>query len=267
MLLLINKCEELKIKFPQTLQECEATAQAFKGKSSRGVIKKCVGAVDGWLCRIRCPRVTETADVMAYFSGHYSMYGLNVQAVSDANGKCIYLAVCQPGVCPDGKAYDGSTLAQLVESLPYGFHIIGDCAYVASNKLLTPYSGKSMGDRSKDSFNFHLSQLRIRIEQLFGMLCNKFLIFERPLKVPLVKVADLIHCAFRLHNFCVDQRVYAVPFENYNPVVEEPNYLPYLDHENNGTFGRSRVRESIAAMLEDAGIFRPQYNRTRNVNN
>jgi len=32
----INKCEELKIKFPQTLQEYEATAQAFKGKSSRG---------------------------------------------------------------------------------------------------------------------------------------------------------------------------------------------------------------------------------------
>ena len=99
------------------------------------------------------------------------------------------------------------------------------------------------------------------------MLCNKFLIFERPLKVPLVKVADLIHCAFRLHNFCVDQRVYAVPFENYNPVVEEPNYLPYLDHEKNGSYGRSRVRESIAAMLEDAGIFCPQCNRTRNVNN
>jgi hypothetical protein len=192
------------------------------------------------------------------------MFGLNIQAVSDANGKCIFLAVCEPGVCPNGKAYNGSTLALLVESLPYGYYIVGDCAYIASNKLLTPYSGRSMGDRSKDSYNFHLSQLRIRIEQLFGMLCNKFLIFETPLKIPLMKMAALIHCAFRLHNFCVDRRVYAVPFLNYNPVVDEPNYLPYLDHTNNGHLRRSPVRESIAAMMEDHGIFRPQYNRSRN---
>ena len=213
------------------------------------------------MCRIVPPSVNETDDVLSYFSGHYQCYGINVQAACDALGRCTHLSVQDTGVTPDCQVFSGSSLSDSVNGLPYGYYVVGDCAYIISNKFLTPYSGRNKDDRSKDSFNFHLSQLRIRIEQVFGMIVNKFLIFQSPLKVPLRKVKDLVQCAFRLHNFCVDRRQYKVPVARYNPVIDEPFYMPFLDHDNNAQFGRSSVRDAIRARLEDDGTFRPQYNR------
>jgi len=56
----------------------------------------------------------------------------------------------------------------LVEQLPEGFYVVADDVYCLSSTLLIPYSGREKQDKSKDAFNFFLSQLRIQIEQAFG---------------------------------------------------------------------------------------------------
>jgi len=48
----INKCPELDITFPTDSVGLKRLALGFTGKSSFGVIDGCVGALDGWLCRI-----------------------------------------------------------------------------------------------------------------------------------------------------------------------------------------------------------------------
>jgi len=47
-------------------------------------------------------------------------------------------------------------------------------AYICSETLLTPLSGVDKEDPAKDAFNFYLSQLRIRIEQIFGLMTQKW---------------------------------------------------------------------------------------------
>jgi len=44
-------------------------------------MKGAVGALDGGLCRIKTPRLSETLNVKGYFSGHYQTMGVNVQAM------------------------------------------------------------------------------------------------------------------------------------------------------------------------------------------
>jgi hypothetical protein len=90
-----------------------------------------------------------------------------------------------PGKTIDVNAYRHSKIAELIESLPVGYFVVGDNAYMNSNHLLlVPYPGESTPD-DKDTFNFFLSQLRIRVENTFAQLVGKWGVFWRPLTIPL----------------------------------------------------------------------------------
>jgi len=54
-----------------------------------------------------------------------------------------------------------------------------------------------------DSFNFHLSQLRINVECAFGMLVQRWGIFWRQLRCKFDNLAVVVTCAVKLHNLCV----------------------------------------------------------------
>eukprot|EP00960_Hanusia_phi_P005371 156075-Hanusia_phi.AAC.1 len=65
--------------------------------------------------------------------------------------------------------------------LPNDMYVVGDAAYKAIPNVLTPFEGSKLAVWH-DSFNFHLSQLRINIEYAFGMLINRWGIFWRGLR-------------------------------------------------------------------------------------
>ena len=60
-------------------------------------------------------------------------------------------------------------LSLMIQKMPLRRFVVGDNAYVCSETLLTPFSGVEK-DPSKDAFSLYLSQLRIRIEQTFGLM-------------------------------------------------------------------------------------------------
>ena len=75
-----------------------------------------------------------------------------------------------------------------------------------SDELLTPYPGKLLpGDQ--DAFNFYLSQLRVNIEQAFGILVGQWGILWRSLRVQFADRNGLIIALFRLRNFLCDEKV------------------------------------------------------------
>ena len=82
---------------------------------------------------------------------------------------------------------------------------IGDNAYVCSETLLTPFSGIEKDDTSKDAFNFYLSQLRIHIEQTFGLMTGKWRILCHPPQIKLKNVGKVFMFITRLHNFCINE--------------------------------------------------------------
>ena len=178
----------------------------FTAISSHGILNNCVTAIDGWLCHIRVPSSKETPNVTACFSGHYQCYGLNVQAACDADCRFTALSVMCPGGTGDSKALHGSALYEIIENLPITFYVVGDNAYTLSLKLLIPYCGRQKSEASRDAFNFYLSQLRIRIEQAFGLLVTKWRVFKKPVELKLKGATKLIEAVFCLHNFCIDER-------------------------------------------------------------
>ncbi|CAB1100982.1 unnamed protein product [Ectocarpus sp. CCAP 1310/34] len=162
--------------FPLTEEGCMRNANRFKEKSTDGIFSWVVAAVDGLFIKAKAPYAKDTANVLAY------------------------------GSTNDWVAWNRYFLAKAVARLPTGFHIIGDAAYPIGEKLLTPYPGRLL-PAGEDSFNFHLSQLRVKIEQSFGILVSTWGILWRPLRVQFAGRADLITALFHLHNFLQDEKV------------------------------------------------------------
>jgi hypothetical protein len=57
----------------------------------------------------------------------------------------------------------------------------------------------------RDAFNFYLSQLRIRIEQAFGLMTMKWSILRNTLLTSLATASKILQVCARLHNFVIDQ--------------------------------------------------------------
>lgn len=168
-----------------------------------------------------------------------------------------------PGGANDVRAYDGCNLSSMVESLPYGYYIVGDNAYVATEHLLTPFAGRSKNDPTKDAFNFHLSQMRIRIEQAFGFFTNKWRVFRRPSELNLKNASLLVHACMRMHNYCIDNREFVPPEVILNPSEFEPDFEATHSTEVQSN-GRSYIRNRICEFIKQNGFERPFYNVQRN---
>jgi DDE superfamily endonuclease len=108
--------------------------------------------------------------VCSYFSGHYQCYGVNVQAECDHLSRFTYIAVAGPGVMNDSIAIHEVDIGEIIEMLQFGFCVIGDCAYNATEHLIPLFSGADKLKLKLDDFNFFGSQLRIRIKMAFGMM-------------------------------------------------------------------------------------------------
>ena len=111
----------------------------------------------------------------------------------------------------------------MIKKLPLRKFVISDNAFVCSENLLTPFSGLDEDEPAKDAFNFYLSQLRICIEQTFGMMTTKWRILCRPLQVHLKHVGKIFMCIIRLHNF---NEVYVCVINSEDNLENEPGYIP-----------------------------------------
>lgn len=171
-----------------------------------------VSATDGLFVKMKAPSAKNTSNTLSYYSGSKTGFGFNVQATCDANYRFSMISIIAPGAANDWSAWNRSALAKATMRLPDGYHIIGDAAYPISEKLLTPYPGKNL-PQDQDSFNFHLSQLRVKIEQSFGILVSTWGILWKPLSVAFSGRSDVIVAVFRLHNFCRDEQTPEVAAE------------------------------------------------------
>jgi DDE superfamily endonuclease len=193
----------LSFEFPKNPDDA---AGQFQRISSNEAIKGCVACIDGYLLEIQTPSANETGNVKAYYSGHYSTYGINVQAACDHKSRFVSVCVASPGGVNDIAAFRKTTMSKLIQNLPIGKFVIGDCAYACSEHVLTPFSGNDRLEPKQDSYNFYISQLRIRIEMAFGLLTQRWQILKRPLRTKLDKAGKVFMCLTRLHNFCINER-------------------------------------------------------------
>jgi hypothetical protein len=265
----ILTCDALRIRHPEAGDDWETVRSKFHSKSEEGIIRGCVGAIDGFFQPTKCPTVKDTnGNVRAYFSGHYNRYGLNCQALCDSDLRFLFFGVMGPGNKSDQPAYEQTGLAEIIENLPAGLFIAADAAYVVTEHVLIPFTGSQRQDRVKDTFNFFLSQLRIRIENAFGLLTTKWRILRKPLECSLKTNADILQICALLHNYVIDNKEddsatdTSLEGPNIRAMSESPlgwGYLPTVEPLETQP-GTSQTRDAILRHIHRNGFCRPKRN-------
>ena len=177
------------------------------------------------------PTAVNTPNVLSYYSGSKCGYRMNVQATCDSNYHFCSMSCIAPGATIDWTAWNRSDESKAVEQLPAGFYMLGDATYPLSDKFFIPYSGKNLPP-DKDASNFFLGQLRVKIEQAFGILVGQWYNLWRPLWVQFAGRGDLITALFRLHNFLRDEQVQPIHRSEEDPELglfrpQSPPATPY----------------------------------------
>lgn len=196
----------LDIYLPTSDEELEALAAGWTQKSSAdGCYHGLLLALDGYLSTRTVPDRTECPNASDFFSGHKKLPAVNVQAAVDHMLRFRYIAVASPGKVNDGRAFlKCRGLLQWLQILDPKFYICADNAYPLSNQILVPFKGAQAIPIYNSSYNFYLSQLRIRVELAFGRMTTKFRILRTKMTCKVATQSKIIQAVARLHNFIID---------------------------------------------------------------
>ena len=206
----VNKLDEFKIEYPESADKQDEIARGFQA-ASKANIDICAGAIDGILIWMEKPsqKNAETAKVsqQKFLCGRKGKFGLNCQAVSDANGRILDISIGYGGSSLDCLAFERSELYERCENgLMKNVKVLfGDNAYLNTDYMATPYTNVSGNPEyaTKDNYNIHHSQLRIRVECCFGMLVQRWGRLRMALhhSLTISRIVALVNCLARLHNF------------------------------------------------------------------
>ncbi|XP_037942584.1 protein ALP1-like [Teleopsis dalmanni] len=166
----------------------------------------------------------------AYFS-RQRIYSIKLQVVCDHKLRIMHALVGNPGSYHDSKIFKKSHIATNSAFLFTGEEwIAGDSAYQLTKHLITPYRTNSslMNIEQQNKFNKRHSQYRVRVENCFGILKEKFC----SLKQMRIKIKDkksqkffnswiLVCCV--LHNILLEDRNFS-QFESENSERCEAQY-------------------------------------------
>lgn len=213
---------------------------------------------------------------------------MNVQAAVDHHCRFTAMSVTSPGGMSDSMAFSDWGLATAVRETSdrmlrqnVAVYLVGDNAYTNSSCLLTPFTEPQTVSLAHDSFNFHLSQIRIRVEMAFGLLVQKFRLLKRPLRTRMKNMGILIHAIFRIHNFCITRRLQEDTEYNIRSDLDlrdesmtgvqfdGNNYSALYDHPGpDGGTSISRIESNMVRMaivnrIEREGFMRPRNNIIR----
>ena len=209
----------IRINFFDVLQDGNELARIRKdfGKGTDNVFSGVIGALDGWLVRIKSPGLNECENPGKYFC-RKGFYAINVQVIVDKSKRVLWRYIGEKGSSHDSPVFHESSLGRFFEFhaqdlFRHGIYLVGDSAYALRSYLLTPYDNASPGSK-EDAFNFYLSSNRIYVECAFGEIDRRWGIFWKPLQTSLTNHRYVIDAGLRLHNFIVD-------FRNQNSVINQ----------------------------------------------
>jgi hypothetical protein len=233
---------------------------------SKNKMTNCVLAIDGWVCRTRCPTKDEVQFPTSYRNRH-ECFGIVVLAGCDACMRFHMFSCVSAGSTNDILAWHFSAMKKLLDDggLPAPYYVIGDEAFVCTDQFLVPWSGRGLSP-DKDSFNFHLSSMRQCIERAFALLTNRWGVFWRPLQCAYERWTLVCMVAAKLHNFCIDMgdiqpcQRHAndhqdgdapLVYMNEEEVFEDEEGTPYYRRPSGNT------RAQITAALDRDQVYRP----------
>lgn len=137
------------------------------------------------------------------------------------------------------------------------FVFVGDEAFTLRCDFMKPYCQKTLNTRRR-IFNYHLSRARRIVENVFGILANRFRIFHHSIHLTLDRVDLVVLTCCMLHNFlrktCTSYNVEQIESED-ETATGGSIYMPSLQQSTNrnSTTSAKLVREMFAEYFEGDG--------------
>ena len=181
----------------------------------------CLGALDG-----KHIVITSPPDTGSLYFNYKQTFSTNLMALVDANYKFIFIDVGQYGSNSDGsvflKSYFGymyvnnlldvpgpKLLPAAADMGPMPHIIVADEAFPLKPNIMRPYPrGKNINRLAHDKhvFNVRLSRSRRIVENSFGILAQRFRIFNRRIQLKVENVDKVVLACCVLHNYLLDNR-------------------------------------------------------------
>ena len=135
-------------------------------------------------------------------------------ALVDVDCKFLYVDVGCNGRVSDGGVFKSCTLDDALQTKtenlpdpapapgderPVSFCIVADDAFPLREYIMKPFSHRYM-DLDKRIFNYRLPRARRVVENAFGILANRFRVFQTNIALSPDKVVDIVLAACCIHN-------------------------------------------------------------------
>ena len=145
--------------------EMKKASTAFASGTSHGIMYGCIGALDGWLVKIKAPSGRDGVENVGGFFSRKGFYALNVQVIVDKWKRVIWYSINCRGGEHDSTAFKRTSLYNLLvekssELARKGWFIVADSAYSIRSFVMTPFDNVGHGSR-EDDYNYFHSSCRI----------------------------------------------------------------------------------------------------------
>lgn len=176
-----------------------------------------LGCLDGKHVRIRCPNSTGSI--------HYNykdFFSIVLLALVDANNKFIAVDIGSFGREGDAGIFSKCEMGKAIRNKTFDFPqpskipgtdiispyvVLGDEAFPLLENLMKPFCrNQSLVDRSKAIFNYRLSRARRIVENAFGILAQRFRIYNTPIHLSVQTVENLVASTCIVHNMIIDEQ-------------------------------------------------------------
>ena len=198
------------LKYLNNFEDMSKVSKGFAVRSN-GVLKGCIGAIDGWLVKIvrPCSWWDGLINPVPFYS-RKGYYALNVQCIVDDRKKVLWAMYNNKGASHDSTCFKKSHLYTILKGMSdylyeRGLFILGDSAYAIESFLLPPYDSP-LSQSPEDNYNFFHSSQRITVECAFGEIDLRWGIFWKRLWNSVDTSIMICEGAMHLHNFLVEYR-------------------------------------------------------------
>ncbi|XP_061497153.1 uncharacterized protein LOC133391068 [Anopheles gambiae] len=193
-----------------------STAEEWKEKSKkfeqRWNFPHAIGSIDGKHVQVEKP---SNSGSEYYNYQHY--FSIVLLAVVDADYNFLHADIGGKGGISDGGVFKNTRLYQKLENnslnvpepeplrVPYAmrvpYFLLGDKAFAFTRYCIRPFGGMHAEGTIERVFNKRHSRARMIVENVFGILANRFRIFKSPILLEPEEAKTVIMTTIYLHNF------------------------------------------------------------------
>ncbi|XP_018360500.1 PREDICTED: putative nuclease HARBI1 [Trachymyrmex cornetzi] len=201
------------LKTPNTTVEWKQIADDYQRLWN---VPNCIGSMDGRHIEFRAP--------LQDGSLYYNYKGTNsivLLALVNAQYQFTYVNVGVNGRVSDGGVFRDSDFAKLLNNAqnplnvpqdkslpgmnePIPYVILADAAFPLQNHLLKPYPSRNLSHDERIC-NYRISRGRRVVENVFGILANKFRVLLTQIHLPVGTVQNITLACCALHNYLIKE--------------------------------------------------------------